>query len=729
MNGSTWYSDRSSQRLGGGIHEVEQISALSAKVDNVATMVQKLAQITLQNQNVSYVSTPHSPSRQVLICDLCGGGHNLGECLNDDTNSQSSVEHINLVGYNRPQQPFQPQGAYDPNNSRNHPGFSWSNPNGAANPQSYGNRNPPPGFQGQQNFRGGPTQQFRSTQGFQPQAPTIQPSPPLPTLEAPPPPNWEAMMQMMLKSQLQSEERYKQMSEKIDQLSAHNKMLERQIANQASTSSTKVTGKLPACPEIPKEHVNAIITRSGKKHEEPPLPVEKPRPSKIIDVEIEEKLEEEEATPPILNASPQSHEKDEKGKPERKCYRADVMGGKTRDGDANFTHLEKVDKGCLLGCKACVGNFNEASDGALERFQTWISTRDFKKERGLEYVVPERWNWGPLLLAQPGVAFAAVVREFYANAKVGPRNNVCIVRGVEVNFSPQAINAYYGTRSYNGEDYYHNELMHGRITVGALNEIARTFHRDAEWNVRGETIAHMNYAYFTPQDRGILDFIKAKLIPHSHRGSVRRDQVLLAYCIKERQTIDVGALINRSIRDIASSDKKSRCPLGHPFLITELCRLAGVPMDPHLEIKVHPQCFLSQQYIQSRYGHGQMPVNDPDDEENEEQAHDEAMEDPAPAAHAPNQFPPQYNMEQYFARQEEFMRRQEEFMTRHEGYMRRNDDINWFVGTSAHQHNLAAQGFTPQFPPPPPWLQDPQFIPAYYSSQFPPPPPPEGNHQ
>nr|GLL42239.1 uncharacterized protein LOC109152581 [Ipomoea trifida] len=320
MNGSTWYSDRSLQRLGGGIHEVEKISALSAKVDNVATMVQKLAQITLQNRNVSYVSTP-SPSRQVMICDICGGGHNLGECLNDDTNSQSSVEHINL-----------------------------SNPNGAANPQSYGNRNPPPGFQGQQNFRGGQTQQFRPTQGFQPQAPTIQPSPPLPTLEAPPPPNWEAMMQMMLKSQLQSEERYKQMSEKIDQLSAHNKMLERQIANQASTSSTKVTGKLPACPENPREHVNAIVTRSGKKLEEPPLPVDKPR-SMIFDFG-----EEKEAFNVLEDPNSRVIEK---------CYRADVMCSKTRDEDANFTHVEKVDKGCLLGCKACVENFNEASDGVV----------------------------------------------------------------------------------------------------------------------------------------------------------------------------------------------------------------------------------------------------------------------------------------------------------------------------------------------------------------------------
>nr|GMD98910.1 uncharacterized protein LOC109169324 [Ipomoea batatas] len=74
--------------------------------------------------------------------------------------------------------------------------------------------------------------------------------------------------------------------------------------------------------------------------------------------------------------------------------------------------------------------------------------------------------------------------------------------------------------------------------------------------------------------------------------------------------------------------------------------------------------------------YGQVP--DPDDAENEDQANDEAMEDPAPAAHAPDQFPPQYNMEQFFARQEEFMRRQEIFMTRHEGYMRRSDDINWW---------------------------------------------------
>nr|GMD78630.1 uncharacterized protein LOC109152581 [Ipomoea batatas] len=77
------------------------------------------------------------------------------------------MEHIDLVGYNRSQQSFQPQGAYNPNASRNHPDFSWSNPMGVTNLQNFGNRGPPLGFQGQQNYRGFPPQQFRHNQGFQ----------------------------------------------------------------------------------------------------------------------------------------------------------------------------------------------------------------------------------------------------------------------------------------------------------------------------------------------------------------------------------------------------------------------------------------------------------------------------------------------------------------------------------------------------------------------------------
>nr|GMD14188.1 (-)-alpha-terpineol synthase-like [Ipomoea batatas] len=162
MNGSTWYYDRSSQRLGGGGHEVEQISALSANVDNVVTMVQKLAQITLQNKN----------GRQIPKILAIEDPHR-------DFKGKKTIEefyHNNLY----------------------------------------------------------------TTKDF-----------------------------------------------KCSQQDARNTFV-----NQASTSSTKVTGKLPACPKNQREHVNAIVIKSGKKLEEPPPSVDKSMPSKIIDVEIEEKLDQ-----------------------------------------------------------------------------------------------------------------------------------------------------------------------------------------------------------------------------------------------------------------------------------------------------------------------------------------------------------------------------------------------------------------------------------------------------
>nr|GMD28175.1 U2 small nuclear ribonucleoprotein B'' [Ipomoea batatas] len=335
---------------------------------------------------------------------------------------------------------------------------------------------------------------------------------------------------------------------------------------------------------------------------------------------------------------------------------------------------------------------------ARERYDNWVSTRDFKKERGIQLEVPEEWNWKPLLLAQPGDACCSVVKEFYANAGDGLDTNTAIVRGVEVDFSSDAINTYYGTEDYYEDDYYHNDLKMSNLTVEMLNEIAKTFDAEAEWNIRSELIAHMDYKYFTPRDRAIIDFIKAKLIPNSHRGYVRRDQVLLTYCIKEGYTIDVGVLINQSIREIITMmvEKKSRSTLGHPSLITELCRNAGVPMDNHHEVKLKPQAFITPQYIATHYAQAQRPgIAD-------QQEEDVAMGDPDPMPAQP-QFPQQFDMQQFFARQEEFMRRQDNFM-------RRNDEINWYVGTSTYQHNQAAQCFTPHFPPPPPWLQDPSIF-------------------
>ncbi|VFQ73960.1 unnamed protein product [Cuscuta campestris] len=242
-NGSTWYSDRPS------------------------------AQPKLE------ASPPHVP---VFMCVSCGGQHDQSSCPWD------AMEQVDYVNYNRPQQQQNPFGGFSSQN-RNHPGFSWSNPSGAANPQAY--RSSPPGFhnQQQQQFRGGQgfanNQQVKQNQSF-PYVPNQQ-KPILPTPETPSAPGLDNIVDQLLKSQLAQAETLKKISEELTQLRAHNRMLENQISSQASTSSTKVTGKLPACPENPREQMNAITTRSGKQLQSPSLSSSEP------DEEIREDAKEE----------------------------------------------------------------------------------------------------------------------------------------------------------------------------------------------------------------------------------------------------------------------------------------------------------------------------------------------------------------------------------------------------------------------------------------------------
>ena len=67
----------------------------------------------------------------------------------------------------------------------------------------------------------------------------------------------------------QNEEQFKQLHSKIEQLATHNRILETQIAQQASSSNTKPLGKLPSQPEyVQKESCQAITLRSGKEVEE-----------------------------------------------------------------------------------------------------------------------------------------------------------------------------------------------------------------------------------------------------------------------------------------------------------------------------------------------------------------------------------------------------------------------------------------------------------------------------
>jgi len=80
--------------------------------------------------------------------------------------------------------------------------------------------------------------------------------PPFPQ-QAPQKSNIEAMIESMLLTQQRLDEYTKQLTSKVYVISTHNKMLEAQIAEEISSSST-----LPSKPKLnPREQCNATIMR------------------------------------------------------------------------------------------------------------------------------------------------------------------------------------------------------------------------------------------------------------------------------------------------------------------------------------------------------------------------------------------------------------------------------------------------------------------------------------
>nr|GLL41857.1 uncharacterized protein LOC109169433 [Ipomoea trifida] len=151
-------------------------------------------------------------------CEICGGGYASVDCYILETRSQGShgamVEHVDHVDYGRSSGPYQRNFQHQVNA---HPGFPWGNPLGAANPIGVASW-----VSSSQGHQGGPSQfGYHGNQSHSPR----------PAIEAPKGRSLEDLFQAIQK-----------LNVKVDQVAAHNKMLENQIANQASPSSNNNDG-------------------------------------------------------------------------------------------------------------------------------------------------------------------------------------------------------------------------------------------------------------------------------------------------------------------------------------------------------------------------------------------------------------------------------------------------------------------------------------------------------
>src|SRR4051812_11480585 len=217
----------------GGMYEISGIDRVNAKVD---ALTQKIENLTV---------TPSATAAAVIPnCEICGlTGHVVAECQILTGRPSDQVNYAQGNPYSN---------TYNPG-WKNHPNFPYKNNNALYAP----GQAPavPPGYQ----------------------------KAPVAAQNTHRKSNLEIMMENFIASQQQTNkdflnqnihnsEQLKQLSNKVDALATHNKMLETQISQvaQQQAPTAAPAGTFPAQPQPnPKGHANAITLRSGTNYDGP----------------------------------------------------------------------------------------------------------------------------------------------------------------------------------------------------------------------------------------------------------------------------------------------------------------------------------------------------------------------------------------------------------------------------------------------------------------------------
>ncbi|KOM55450.1 hypothetical protein LR48_Vigan10g134200 [Vigna angularis] len=161
-------------------------------------------------------------------------------------------------------------------------------------------------------------------------------------------------------------------------------------------------------------------------------------------------------------------------------------------------------------------------------------------------------DWGKLA-TYPTPANIAVVKEFYTNArKIGDypaENYLGYVRGHAIRYDPDSINNFLDT-------VWAGHFQRNR--TGSVVNIRRTD--------------------LTPLAKYWMAFSHANIQPCSHVSDITLSRAFLIYCAIRNLNVNIGQVIADEIR-MSANTTNSKAPLGHPSLITHLCKIAGVDIS------------------------------------------------------------------------------------------------------------------------------------------------------
>jgi len=193
------------------------------------------------------------------------------------------------------------------------------------------------------------------------------------------------------------------------------------------------------------------------------------------------------------------------------------------------------------------------------------------------------------LVKQPPPAALNIVKEFYANA-IEHVNCVVMVRGKPVAFHANAINEYFGLET-TIDDPYEDALPELDDLIDCLCKPG------TKWVTQADTGEKLSFpqSALSRYGKAWHTFICARLMPTRHQHDVTKARAKLLYGIVHHHynldnsiafyDVDVGACIQESIDRAIRA--KTAVGLLHGFLITDLCRKAGVQWNPN-EPSVQP---------------------------------------------------------------------------------------------------------------------------------------------
>ncbi|KOM26044.1 hypothetical protein LR48_Vigan221s000600 [Vigna angularis] len=207
-----------------------------------------------------------------------------------------------------------------------------------------------------------------------------------------------------------------------------------------------------------------------------------------------------------------------------------VQGGGAEAAEASVREMEK-DEG------------RASSSG--KRLKT-MATKRKEKEPEQPH---SRNDWGKLA-TYPAPANIAVVKEFYTNAKkIGDypaENYLGYVRGHAIRYDPDSINNFLDT-----------------VWAGH-------FQRN-----RSGSVVNIRRIDLTPLAKYWMAFSHANIEPCSHVSDITLSRALFIYCAIRNLNVNIGQVIADEI-SVCVNTSNNKAPLGHPFLITHLCKIAGV---------------------------------------------------------------------------------------------------------------------------------------------------------